>query len=240
MNKKVFAFDLDGTLTEHRTWITDENLAVLDELKRKNIRVIVAGAGQVKRIFAQIREYPVDLIGNYGLQYAKYRDNTGNIEIVRDLILPCDNDSVMKRIMNLREKLGYTEFVGDSVEFHPSGCVTFPLLGTKAPIAEKLLFDPSREKRRAVYDIVLREFPEYTVFVGGSSSFDMVPLPYNKYYALDLFCSDEGYSHSDILYFGDDYGMGGNDEVIYKSDIDFVKVDNFTNLSEIVHKNIDC
>ena len=54
MQKKVFALDLDGTLTEHRTWITDENLAALDELKDSGLRLVIVGAGQVRRIFAQL------------------------------------------------------------------------------------------------------------------------------------------------------------------------------------------
>ncbi|MBQ7931255.1 MAG: HAD family phosphatase [Clostridia bacterium] len=237
MNKKVFAFDLDGTLTEHRTWITDENMAVLQSLKDRGIRVVMAGAGQARRIFKQLREFPVDaIIGNYGLQYAVYRDNLADIEIVRDLTLPCDRESVEKRITFLREEHGYTEFAGDNVEFHPSGCVTFPILGTKADISDKLKFDPDRKKRRAFYDEVVNLFPEYTVFVGGSSSFDMAPNPYNKYHALDVFCKEEGYDHAELTYFGDDYGQGGNDEAVFQSDFDFVKVDKYTDLPKIVEE----
>lgn len=236
MQKKVFAFDLDGTLTEHRTWIADENLAVLDGLKKDGFRLMILGAGQARRIFTQMREFPIDIVGNYGLQYAVYREEKGDIEFLRDLTLPCDRESVLTRIAPLREKIGYTEFRGDSVEFHPSGCVTFPLLGTKAPIADKLLFDPTREKRRAVYAEVAAAFPEYTVFVGGSSSFDMAPKPYNKYYALTRFCEDEGYDRGEVTYFGDDYGTGGNDECVYRSDIDFVKVDRFSDLGRIVEE----
>ena len=236
MEKKVFAFDLDGTLTEHRTWITDENLALLDGLKRDGFRLMILGAGQARRIFTQLREYPMDIVGNYGLQYAVYREEKGDLEFVRDLSLPCDRASVSERIAALREKIGFTEFCGESVEFHPSGCVTFPLLGTKAPIADKLLFDPTRAKRRAVFADVAAAFPEYTVFVGGSSSFDMAPKPYNKYYALTRFCEDEGYDRSEVTYFGDDYGTGGNDECVYHSDIDFVKVDRYSDLGDVVRE----
>lgn len=232
--KKVFAFDLDGTLTEHRTWITDENLAVLDNLKARGIRLIMTGAGQVRRIHTQMREYPIDILGNYGLQYAIYREESGVLDVVRDLILPCDCDSVRERVNMLREKLGFTEYAGESVEFHPSGCVTFPVLGTKAMIQDKLLFDPDRSIRRGVYDEVAAAFPEYTVFVGGSTSFDMAPMPHNKFHALDTFCREEGYSHAELTYFGDDYGKGGNDEVVYKSDIDFVKVDDYRKIPEII------
>ena len=234
MKKRVLAFDLDGTLTEHRTWITDERLALLDLLRADGYRLMIVGAGQARRIFTQLREYPMDIVGNYGLQYAVYRDDLGDLEFVRDLSLPCDRESVSARIMDVRAKTGYTEFAGDPVEFHPTGCVTFPLLGTKANIADKLLFDPTREKRRAIHEEVARAFPEYSVFIGGSSSFDMAPKPYDKYYALTRFCEDEGYDKSEITYFGDDYGKGGNDECVYLSDIDFVKVEKYSVFDEAV------
>ncbi len=234
MKKRVLAFDLDGTLTEHRTWITDERLALLDLLRADGYRLMIVGAGQARRIFTQLREYPMDIVGNYGLQYAVYRDDLGDLEFVRDHSLPCDRESVSERIMDVRAKTGYTEFAGDPVEFHPTGCVTFPLLGTKANIADKLLFDPTREKRRLIHEEVARAFPEYSVFIGGSSSFDMAPKPYDKYYALTRFCEDEGYDKSEITYFGDDYGKGGNDECVYLSDIDFVKVEKYSVFDEAV------
>ena len=68
------------------------------------------------------------------------------------------------------EKYGYTDFAGDNTEFHPSGCITFPLLGTKAKQEDKLSFDPTREKRRKIYGEVTEVFSDYCVFVGGSSS----------------------------------------------------------------------
>ena len=68
---------------------------------------------------------------------------------------------------------GFTQFAGDNVEYHPSGCITFPVLGTKAQQADKLAFDPDRSKRRKIYDEVVAAFSDYCVFVGGSSSFDL-------------------------------------------------------------------
>jgi HAD superfamily hydrolase (TIGR01484 family) len=234
MQKKVFALDLDGTLTEHRTWISDENIAALDELKDAGLRLVIVGAGQIRRIFAQLRKYPIEILGNYGLQYAVYREEKGDLEYIRDMSLPCDRESITARINGLRHSLGYEEYVGDTVEIHPSGCVTFPLLGTKALIQDKLTFDSDRSKRRAIYADVAAAFPEYSVFVGGSSSFDMVPEPYNKYYAVEDFCKVNGFDISETTYFGDDYGMGGNDEPVYNSAIDFVKVDKPVNFPNIV------
>jgi hydroxymethylpyrimidine pyrophosphatase-like HAD family hydrolase len=225
--------DLDGTLTQHKQPLTPENRAALVALGKK-YHLLMAGAGQVMRIFNQLERFPIDVIGNYGLQYGKYNAETGEMEILRNVVLPCDRESVDKRVTMLREKYGMTRFRGENVEFHPSGCVTFPCLGTKALQEDKLAFDPDRKKRREIYNQVCEAFPEYTVFVGGSSSFDMAPAPYNKYYALDLFCREAGLSHENAVYIGDDYGPGGNDESVYKSDFPYLTIDDYRTFPDIV------
>lgn len=229
-NIKVVAMDLDGTLTQHRTNICEANRRALSALSEK-YRLLMAGAGRVVRIFDQLEQFPVDIIGNYGLQYGEY--GGGEIIMRRDLRIECDREAAAEKILYLRNKYGYTEFEGEGAEFHPSGCITFPILGTKAKQEDKLSFDPDRTKRRRIYNEVCELFGDYSVFVGGSSSFDMAPKPYNKYYALDLFCKEYGYSHDEVVFIGDDYGLGGNDESVYKSDFRFIKTDDYTKFPQI-------
>ena len=230
---KVVAMDLDGTLTQHKQALEPDTKKALDTLAKK-YKLLMVGAGQVMRIFNQLEQYPIDIIGNYGLQYGVYNNNTKTIDIVRDEQFPVDRESVEKRVTMLREKYGFTDFAGDNVEFHPSGCITFPVLGTKAEQEDKLAFDPDRAKRRKIYADVSETFSDYTVFVGGSSSFDMAPAPYNKYYALDLFCKENGLLHENVVYIGDDYGQGGNDESVYKSDFNYLTIDNYKDFPEVV------
>ncbi len=232
-NIKVIAMDLDGTLTQHKTPLSAEHRAVLTELSKK-YKLLMAGAGQVMRIFNQLEQFPIDIIGNYGLQYGTYNTETKTIDIVRDITLDCDKEAINEKVDTLREKYGFTEYAGESVEFHPSGCVTFAILGTKAKQEDKLAFDPDRVKRRKIYDEVVETFSDYCVFVGGSSSFDMAPKPYNKYYALDLYCKEHGLSHDEVVYIGDDYGLGGNDESVYKSDFNYITIDNYLDFPEVV------
>jgi len=227
---KLFAFDLDGTLTQHKTQLEDANRAVLEKLMEK-YRLVMVGAGGCMRIHNQLGGFPIDVIGNYGMQYAEYKD--GELRMVRDDAVPCgDKAAVEAKVTMLRKKHGFTEFAGDNVEFHDSGCITFPILGTQAVQADKLAFDPDRKKRRAFYGEVCELFSDYNVFVGGSSSFDMAPKPFNKYYALDLWCRENGFGHDEVVFSGDDYGIGGNDESVYHSDFRFNCVDDYTRLEE--------
>jgi len=230
---KLIAMDLDGTLTQHKTPLSALQRQVLTALSQK-YKLLMVGAGQVMRIFNQLEQFPIDIIGNYGLQCGTYNHRTGEMEMIRDEVLPCDRESVSARIAMLREKYGFTEFAGESVEFHPSGCVTFPILGTKAKQEDKLAFDPDRSKRRKIYDDVVNTFSDYCVFVGGSSSFDMAPKPRDKYYALDVYCKEHGYKHSEVVYIGDDYGLGGHDESVYKSDFNYLTIDNYLDFPKVV------
>ncbi|MBQ7566602.1 MAG: HAD hydrolase family protein [Oscillospiraceae bacterium] len=232
-NIRIVAMDLDGTLTQHKQHLTPENRAALVALGKK-YKLLMVGAGQVMRIFLQLEKFPLDVIGNYGLQYGKYNDATGELDIVRDLSFPCDRESVERRVTMLRERYGFTKFAGDNVEYHPSGCLTFPLLGTKAAQADKLAFDPDRKKRRAIYRDVCETFSDYVVFVGGSSSFDMAPKPYNKRYALEQYCEENGLRYDEIVYIGDDYGEGGNDESVYQSDFPYLTIDDYRDFPKII------
>lgn len=229
---KLVAFDLDGTLTQHKTPLCEEYRHVLDLLGKK-YKLLMAGAGMCRRIFEQMNHYPIDILGNYGLQYAEYDSQMKDIEIKKSIVLPCNRASVEERVSKLRKTYGFTKFAGENVEFHASGCVTIPLLGTKAKAEEKLAFDPDRKKRRAIYQEVKELFSDYTVFVGGTSSFDMAPAPYNKAYALTQYCKERNIRHNEVVYIGDDYGPGGNDESVYLSDFHYLTIDDYRDFPRV-------
>ena len=60
----------------------------------------------------------------------------------------------------------------------------------------------------------------------------MSPKGTNKYYALKDYAEKYGYKVEEILYVGDDYGFGGNDESVYLSNIPFLEIDDFETFSE--------
>lgn len=228
---RLVAFDLDGTMTQHKVPLEQKNREILDKLSAK-YKLLMVGAGECSRIFNQMGHYPIDILGSYGMQYGEYNSETGELEIKKRIVVPCDRESVNRRAEEFRNKTGYTEYKGDSVQFFSTGGITLAILGTDAQLPEKLAFDPTREKRRKILPYVRELFPDFTVFVGGTSSFDMAPAPYNKYYALNKYCEEHGYSHDEVVFVGDDYGEGGNDSSVYNSDFGFIKVDDYTKFGE--------
>ena len=235
---KVVALDMDGTLTQHKEKITEKNAEALKKLA-KRYKLLMVGAGNVGRIFSQLNKFPIDIIGNYGLQFGTYNEETGEIDIKRDIVVPANREEIEKRVCYFREKYGFKEYRGENVEYHASGCITFPILGTKAIQEDKLSFDPDRSKRRAIYDEVCEIFHEYNAFVGGSSSFDFAPKPYNKYHALDIYCKENNLLHSEVVFIGDDYGIGGNDESVYKSDFNYIKIDDYRSFPDVIKELLD-
>lgn len=227
--KKLLCFDLDGTLTQHRSKLEKENKALLDALCKK-YKVIMVGAGNAPRIYAQMDEYPIDIIANYGMQESKMVD--GKFTIVREVVSRPDKAYFLEKIAYLRNKYGYQTFKGETVEFHSTGMVTFPLLGTKADIADKIAFDPTREKRKVLYPEVLELFPDYTVYIGGSSSFDFTEKQYNKYDAIMAYAKENGYQKQEILYIGDDFGDGGGDSHVRLGGLDYVEITDYRQTAE--------
>jgi len=187
--KKLICFDLDGTLTQHRSPLDEKNKAVLDKLGKK-YKLLMVGAGGAERIYGQMGQYPIDILGNYGMQESKIVD--GKFVLVREEVAPVDQAFFTEQCDYLRKKYGYTEFKGEAVEFHATGMVTFPLLGTKADIADKVAFDPTREKRKVLYPEVLEIFKDFTVYIGGSSSFDFSAKRFNKYDAIMKYAEENG------------------------------------------------
>ena len=232
MNKtRLIAFDLDGTLTQHRSALGEQNRAVLDRLSER-YKLIMVGAGTCARIWNQMGRYPIDVMGSYGMQFARYDARTGEQCIVWDEQVPVDREEILRRADLLREKFALYDYAGETMEFHPTGALTFPVLGTKARLEDKLAYDPDRAKRRVMYPFVRELFSDYKAVIGGSSSFDFAPGQYGKLNALHRYMAEYGYTPDEVVYCGDDYHEGGNDHDVYAGGIPFVKVDDYRRLEE--------
>ena len=61
-DKKLVAMDLDGTLTQHKSPLEPDCREVLEELSSQYHTLMVC-AGGCERVYRQIAEFPIDIIG---------------------------------------------------------------------------------------------------------------------------------------------------------------------------------
>ena len=229
--RRLICLDLDATLCQHRSPVPPENIAVLKELM-KRYKCVMVGAGNAPRIHRQMDGFPIDVIGNYGMQEAIGED--GNFRIVRAVTNTVDRQFFREKTDYLRKKYGYTEYEGEPLEFHASGMVTFGLLGTSPSAEHKVAFDPDRKKRKAMYKEVCEIFKDYSVFIGGSTSFDFAGKQYNKYDAIMDYAKRNGYSLDEIVFVGDDFGDGGGDSHVRIKGMDYIEIENYRDFPKMV------
>ena len=234
MNRvKLIAMDMDGTLTQHKSPIEPECRCLLEKLREKYNLVMVC-AGGCERVYNQLEHFDIDILGFYGMQYGEVRNGVLNVK--ESISKKVDHNKINVCAEQVRNEFGFYNYVGDSVEFHNSGLITLPILGTKAELNDKLAYDPDRKKRRACYDRVCEIFADYNVFIGGTSSFDIAPKPYNKLFALRKYMSDKKITSDEVVFLGDDYGIGGNDNCVFESEMKSIRVDNYIYFPEIIKK----
>ena len=75
-------------------------------------------------------------------------------------------------------------------------------------------------------------FPDYTVYIGGSSSFDFTAKKYNKYDAIMEYAKENGYEKDEILYIGDDFDDGGGDSHIRLFGLDYIQIEDYNETAE--------
>lgn len=229
--KKLLCFDLDATLTAHRCPLEPAARQLLDTLRQK-YDVIMVCAGNCPRVYKQMGEYPITILGNYGMQESTVEN--GEFKIVREDVFPADTAFFREQNEYLREKYGYTKYYGEPLEFHATGMVTMGLLGTEAPVELKHEFDPDRAKRRVMYPEVCEIFKDYSVYIGGSSSFDFSAKQYNKYDAVMRYATEHGYTEDQVLFVGDDFGDGGGDSHVRIKGMDYIWITDYTQTPEVL------
>ena len=234
--RRLVCLDLDATLCQHRSPVPEANFKALRELM-KYYKCVMVGAGNAPRIHRQMDNFPIDVIGNYGMQ--EYLGEDGNFRCVRAVTNSVDRKFFREKTDYLRRKYGYTQYAGEPLEFHASGMVTFGLLGTSPEQEHKIAFDPDRKKRKAMYREVCEIFKDYSVFIGGSTSFDFAGKAYNKYDAVMDYAKRHGYALDEIVFVGDDFGDGGGDSHVRIKGMDYIEVEDYRDFPRMVSILLD-
>ncbi len=231
-NKKLIAFDVDGTLSLSREKIDTEMADLLKRLlKEKKVAIITGGA------FTDIQKQVLEEIGE-------------NNELNKNLILLPTNgaglwvfDSVWREISCLKLTSQEKERVINAIkqvdqadpelannisygsEIQDRGSqITYTALGDHAPHELKMAWDPDFKKRLAIQNKLEKLLPDFEVKIGGTTSIDITAKGIDKAYAIQKLMDHLKLNKEDILFFGDAVYENGNDYPVYLLGIETVKV----------------
>lgn len=242
--KKVIAFDLDETLTETRSAMSDEMSDLLSQLLQTYHVCVISGGSfdQFKiQLLANLKLDAVyleklHLMPTCGTRYYAYNSDNNNW----DEVYAEDFSDQEKKMITEALEAGIDE-VGYRVK-SPKGAliedrgsqITYSALGQDAPPAEKKAWDPNGEKKRKIRDVVAEKIPNFEVRAGGTTSIDVTKQGIDKAYGMKKLVEILKISKEDILFIGDRLWEGGNDYPVKLMGIDCVPVNGFEHTPWVV------
>lgn len=242
--KKLIAFDLDETVTETRSPITDEMSELLsDLLKHYQVCVISGGGfGQFeKQLLSNLKVSATELeklhlMPTCGTQYYTYSSKTDNWEQVYSETLSANQrKEIITAMEQAMTELGHPlkEVKGKVIDDRGSQ-ITYQALGLDAEAAEKKAWDPNGEKKIQIRDVIAPKLPNFEVRVGGTTSIDVTIQGMDKAYGIKKLIERLSLTKEEVLFIGDRIWEGGNDYPVKLMGIDCVAVHGFEHTPWVV------
>lgn len=234
MTKKLIVFDLDETVTETRSPMSDEMSELMGQLLKKyQVCIISGGSFQQfeKQLLSNLKVGSTDLEGLHLMPTCGTRYYTFNLgkyswaEIYAENFTEAEKKIIVAALNEGLDELGYRIKTpkGPLIEDRGSQ-ITYSALGQDAEPAEKKAWDPSGDKKRKIRDVVAEKIPNFEVRAGGTTSIDVTKLGIDKAYGMKKLMELLQMSKEDILFIGDRIWEGGNDYPIKLMGIDCVAV----------------
>lgn len=239
--KKLIAFDLDGTLADSKSPVTDRMCSALNDLLEK-FHVCVISGGKFeqfqKQLLSNLQADPAKLkklhiMPTCGTRYYAY-DLT---EQEWQLVYAEDFDEAQKKKIIAALNKGFDDLdmraektYGETIEDRGSQ-VTFSVLGQdivdvlgKEGVRQKEAWDPDNQKKNQLRDYIAPLIPEFEVRVGGVTSIDVTKKGIDKAYGMRKLMEMLDIGKGDILFIGDRLQPGGNDYPVKEYGIDSLEI----------------
>lgn len=242
-SKKLFFFDLDGTLTKSKVPIDREMAQLLGHLLHVKRVAVISGA-RFKRLQIQLLKF---------LTFSKP-------QLERLFILPTSGTSlyrhngkmwkkVYERKLSAKEKvevfvgfhkvlheLSYknkTKLYGKLIEDR-GGQVTFSGAGQKAPLPIKREWNKRYDVRKKIVKRLQPLLPGFKVTIAGLTSIDVTKKGLDKTYGIQQIRKRYKVSLRDIVYVGDALYKDGNDSVVLSTGVTTYQVKNPTVTKKLI------
>ncbi|WP_106816843.1 HAD-IIB family hydrolase [Microbacterium timonense] len=217
---RLVAFDLDDTLAPSKSPI-DARMGELLIALAERVEVAIISGGQLAQFTTQVVDRLPDapaevrarfhLLPTCGTQYYRLSED-GVTTVYRRSLTDDQKSRALAAVESEARRLGLWESNtwGEILEDRGSQ-ITFSALGQKAPVAEKMAWDPTGEKKNTLRAAVAALLPDLEVRSGGSTSVDITEQGIDKAYGMRRLAEQTGIDLDDMLFVGDRLDPDGND-----------------------------
>jgi HAD superfamily hydrolase (TIGR01484 family) len=216
--KRLFVFDLDGTLAESKSILTPDMAALLGRLLQMGQVAVISGGAWPQFEKQLLPNLPGDdrlnglsLLPTCGTKFFQRKQGQWHILYSEDFA-DDEKKTIIAALNKALDQSGFrpAQHWGDLIEDR-GGQVTLSALGQAAPLAEKKAWDPDFAKRKAIKAILEPMIPQFSVQLGGATSMDITRPGVDKAYGIAKLRDVLGIPIDAMLFFGDALFPGGND-----------------------------
>ena len=231
---RLVAFDLDDTLAPSKSPLDPTMIDLLVKLLGVTEVCVISG-GQFGQFQAQIIDNLPEVDGETlarlhlmptcGTQYYRV-DPQGWTQVYAENLSDDQKTRALGAVEQSARSLGYWESDtwGPILEDRGSQ-ITFSALGQAAPVAAKIVWDPSGEKKNALREAVQGLLPDLEVRSGGSTSVDITRRGIDKAYGMKRLAELTGVDLDDMLFVGDRLDENGNDYPVKALGVECIAVE---------------
>jgi HAD superfamily hydrolase (TIGR01484 family) len=244
MKRRVIAFDLDNTLADSKSPITEQMADLLNGLLKK-LQVCVISGGKFEQFEEQLLNHlgtaprtlkALHIMPTCGTRYFRF-DVAAKVwqQVYAEDLTAEQRARIIAALDKGADALGYraTKLWGAQIEDRGSQ-VTFSAVGQEAPVATKQAWDPDGTRKRKLRDYVAKVIPEFEVRVGGSTSIDVTKPGIDKAYGIKKLIEVLAVTKKDVLFVGDRLGIDGNDHPVKAMGVDCLGVSRWQDTALVI------
>lgn len=238
---KLIAFDLDGTLAESKSAISDEMAKLLGRLLEQ-YQVAVTSGGKFTQFKKQLIERlkldsallkNLHILPTNAASYFHYNPNSSKWEkVFANTLTLKERKKIISTIRQAAKSLGFWEarHYGKIIEDRDSQ-ITFSALGQdvvdklgEQGLELKARWDPDGSKKSQLRDAIAKKLPEFSVASAGMTSVDVMGRGMDKARGLLKLIKQLGIDKTEVLYIGDALYHGGNDAIVKEAGFNTLQV----------------
>ena len=240
LNKKIVAFDLDGTLAESKQQLGTDMAEVLCTLALEKKVAIISG-GSFNQFLKQFLVSFIPTAEEKELIYSNLilLPTSGSRcyqydGILKEWIITDTEEmpqEIREKTLNILRayaetgKYGIGPIIeGDEVVEDRVTQISLSALGQHAPLENKMMWDPDQAKRKEMKKELELVLPEVEINIGGATTLDLLPKGFNKAKGLMRLLGKLKMTKEDMVFIGDAIFPGGNDYSPYEAGISCIKV----------------